>query len=139
MSKYVTGRRGQPGLLGPEGFTGPAGSPGLDATDTNECLINQGGCEQTCVNTYGSYFCECNLGYRLHTDGQSCLGKPNSWIRITSNFIDVILTNVSCRKVLSNAPFLQMWTNVCSMVHVIRDATTPLAPSGVPASKDFNF
>ena len=33
--------------------------------DINECGINNGGCEQNCVNTIGSRVCTCNYGYRL--------------------------------------------------------------------------
>ena len=41
--------------------------------DIGECYVNNGGCEHTCVNTPGSYHCECNEGYRLAADGKSCI------------------------------------------------------------------
>ena len=45
-------------------------------TDTNECAINNGGCDQLCANTQGSYWCSCNNGYVLNaTDGHTCIGK----------------------------------------------------------------
>ena len=31
--------------------------------DTNECLNTNGGCEQLCINTDGSFYCTCNSGY----------------------------------------------------------------------------
>lgn len=41
-------------------------------TDINECEKNNGACEQICVNSPGSYKCQCNDGYDLFTkDGQS--------------------------------------------------------------------
>ena len=43
-------------------------------TDDNPCLINNGGCNQTCINTFGSYMCECNDGYVLARDKHSCKG-----------------------------------------------------------------
>ena len=32
-------------------------------------------CAQVCTNTPGSYSCSCVSGYRLASDGKSCLGK----------------------------------------------------------------
>ncbi len=40
--------------------------------DQNECTNNP--CEQVCVNTDGSFFCLCNVGYALQEDGSSCEG-----------------------------------------------------------------
>ena len=40
--------------------------------DTNECMLNNGGCSQICVNTVGSYNCSCNTGYE--SIGQDCNG-----------------------------------------------------------------
>ncbi|XP_053373366.1 uncharacterized protein LOC123544865 [Mercenaria mercenaria] len=41
-------------------------------TDINECLIHNGGCQEVCTNTEGSYECECYDGRELQTDGYSC-------------------------------------------------------------------
>ena len=45
------------------------------ASETNECLTNNGGCAQICNNTFGSFTCSCNTGYSLSTDGRSCESK----------------------------------------------------------------
>uniref|UniRef100_UPI003590046C uncharacterized protein n=1 Tax=Myxine glutinosa TaxID=7769 RepID=UPI003590046C len=42
-------------------------------TDVDECLENNGGCEQLCSNVAGSFRCSCHHGYLLSPDGQSCL------------------------------------------------------------------
>ena len=43
--------------------------------DINECTINNGGCEQTCVNDVGTYNCYCRHGYNLSLNNHTCEGK----------------------------------------------------------------
>ncbi|KXJ24165.1 Tolloid-like protein 1 [Exaiptasia diaphana] len=40
--------------------------------DEDECQENKGGCHHICVNTIGSYRCECKVGYALHHDQRRC-------------------------------------------------------------------
>ena len=43
--------------------------------DLDECANGEnGGCEQTCNNTYGSYHCDCLTGYMLDEDEMGCSG-----------------------------------------------------------------
>ena len=42
--------------------------------DINECSVYNGGCNQTCTNTVGSYFCDCSEGYVLDADKHNCSG-----------------------------------------------------------------
>ncbi|XP_052794532.1 uncharacterized protein LOC128227759 isoform X2 [Mya arenaria] len=45
---------------------------GSECIDINECeLVN--GCEQICINTDGSYICDCDKGFRISYDLQKCL------------------------------------------------------------------
>ncbi|XP_052771311.1 serine-rich adhesin for platelets-like isoform X2 [Mya arenaria] len=37
-------------------------------TDIDECKVDNGGCEQQCVNTAGGYRCECESGARLYNE-----------------------------------------------------------------------
>ncbi|XP_055387901.1 uncharacterized protein LOC129616312 isoform X2 [Condylostylus longicornis] len=39
----------------------------LDCVDINECAKQNGGCDQKCVNSPGSYGCSCNTGFQLFT------------------------------------------------------------------------
>ena len=43
--------------------------------DVDECAINNGGCEQVCNNTIGSFLCKCVTGYQLDENGFNCSGK----------------------------------------------------------------
>ena len=46
------------------------------STDVNECSgIYNGGCEETCVNTLGSFRCQCTGNKTLLPDGLFCSGN----------------------------------------------------------------
>lgn len=55
-------------------------------SDINECADENGGCEGTCCNTIGSYYCRCPDGSKLGDDGKSCQGKHT----LTSEFLKTI-------------------------------------------------
>ena len=44
-------------------------------TDVDECLNNNDTCSHDCVNTEGSYYCECPTGYNLQPNKHDCEGK----------------------------------------------------------------
>ena len=44
----------------------------LMTKDENECQNNNGGCQDNCVNTVGSYICSCREGFLLQRDKHSC-------------------------------------------------------------------
>uniref|UniRef100_A0A672P1C1 Multiple EGF like domains 6 n=1 Tax=Sinocyclocheilus grahami TaxID=75366 RepID=A0A672P1C1_SINGR len=52
----------------PARFSGPSCQYDID-----ECQVHNGGCQHKCVNTRGSYHCQCNAGSRLHVDGRTCI------------------------------------------------------------------
>ena len=43
----------------------------------HQCLEETNPCNQTCVETTVSYFCECRPGYLLDSDKHSCIGEPH--------------------------------------------------------------
>ncbi|XP_059116340.1 epidermal growth factor-like protein 7 isoform X2 [Peromyscus eremicus] len=43
--------------------------------DVDECSTGEAGCPQHCVNTVGSYWCQCWEGQRPSADGRHCLPK----------------------------------------------------------------
>ena len=44
----------------------------LSAVDINECAASKGNCSQQCINTAGSYTCNCTAGYYLEADAKTC-------------------------------------------------------------------
>ena len=44
-------------------------------SDVNECNTANGGCNQICTNTIGSFLCSCNTGYELDSDQRTCVGE----------------------------------------------------------------
>ena len=46
----------------------------IKTIDIDECIANNGGCEQTCTNTIGSFTCSCTDGYKLIL-GTFCAGR----------------------------------------------------------------
>ena len=55
----------------------------LSIADIDECMGDHG-CDQTCVNTPGSYYCNCERGYQLinntECDGMVWIGYNNKII-----------------------------------------------------------
>ena len=45
-----------------------------------ECETSDNDCDQHCHNSHGSYYCTCDFGYVLETDGRSCIGIINEKI-----------------------------------------------------------
>lgn len=60
------------GCFCPSGFYG---NPELNETcqDVDECEKNNGGCDQICNNTAGSFHCSCKIGYALQSDNKTCV------------------------------------------------------------------
>lgn len=47
-----------------------------ECQDVNECGLDGDLCRDgICINTEGSYTCECGSGFEISYDGKSCIGK----------------------------------------------------------------
>ena len=57
-------------------------------TDVNECLIDNGGCDQNCTNTNGSFQCSCSTGYNLCSNAY-CIGNVKLVLMIISLKSDI--------------------------------------------------
>lgn len=47
--------------------------------DIDECKVANGRCQHKCVNTEGSYYCQCRKGFKLAPDERRCRGNQNNW------------------------------------------------------------
>nr|Q8C088.1 RecName: Full=EGF-like and EMI domain-containing protein 1; Flags: Precursor [Mus musculus]BAC27650.1 unnamed protein product [Mus musculus] len=48
-------------------------TPGFLQKNVDECAVVNGGCQQRCINTLGTFHCECDTGYRRHADERTCI------------------------------------------------------------------
>ena len=55
-------------------------------TDINECEGNHP-CSQSCINTDGSYYCNCLTGFSLDQDTISCIGILYLFILLSTELI----------------------------------------------------
>ena len=93
----------------------------------NECRTNNGGCNQTCINTIGYFECFCGIGYNLAADSLGCDGKNMFYAKFMLVRLHMIIKVVM---VIIIALHLQMWTSVePTMEDAIRHALTLLALS----------
>ncbi len=48
--------------------------------DVDECSVDNGGCfaHSSCVNTYGTFHCNCHTGYTMMPNGKQCTGTSLS-------------------------------------------------------------
>ena len=51
--------------------------------DINECLSDNGGCQQVCINTVGLYDCQCHQGYSKNVS--SCTGNDIEYMNIITH------------------------------------------------------
>ncbi|KAH1029275.1 hypothetical protein HUJ05_002540 [Dendroctonus ponderosae] len=78
----------------------------MDCQDINECAVNNGGCQQKCINSAGDFSCACNVGFELYQEN----GTASYFIEASENGKrdgDVYQVNKSCVPVMCpslNAP-----------------------------------
>ena len=63
----------------------------LSFKDVDECLTDNGGCNQTCTNIQGSFECSCGDGFTLAADNFDCDGKI---LVVNQTLFQVSITNL---------------------------------------------
>ena len=43
--------------------------------DIDECALGITVCSHICTNTYGSFLCDCYIGYKISSDNRTCVGE----------------------------------------------------------------
>uniref|UniRef100_A0A3B5L0J9 Signal peptide, CUB and EGF-like domain-containing protein 1 n=1 Tax=Xiphophorus couchianus TaxID=32473 RepID=A0A3B5L0J9_9TELE len=56
--------------------------------DVDECLDNNGGCQQVCVNTMGSYECQCKDGFFLSDNQHTCIHRSDESCAVNNGGCD---------------------------------------------------
>jgi hypothetical protein len=63
-------------------------------TDVDECKERSLDCEQTCINTVGSYYCACRDGFSLRYDNHTC--EPNQHTEAQEDRLNQAATRDRC-------------------------------------------
>ncbi|CAI9722917.1 1 isoform X1 [Octopus vulgaris] len=85
-----------------DGSVQKAGFSASFTREYDECMTDYHGCDHKCVNTLGSYRCECEIGYELHSDGKKCEDACGGFINAENgtfqspSFPDLYPTNKYC-------------------------------------------
>ena len=85
-------------------------------TDINECANNSGGCSDGCVNTEGSYYCDCPSGYELSDDKKNCVGE---WLTVNT----VHTTAIRSTALISTLPLQIIMNVLIIMVAAVMDVS----------------
>ncbi|XP_056643014.1 collagen and calcium-binding EGF domain-containing protein 1-like [Diorhabda sublineata] len=105
--------------------------------DIDECLDNNGGCQQICINEQGSYRCDCNQGFKLRNDNRTCIPEnPDNNLDPSQQavYMDVCYANCDSVVKLQNQLDL-LYEKVAALSTAIRlssYASGPPGPVGPP-------
>ena len=115
----------------------------INVKDIDECEEDNGGCEQECRNTPGSYQCHCSEGFK--EEGSSCLPDgdpsaagtlPDPTIKIVSNETSNNQCQASCEHVTKmEAKIKRLEEKITAMGTAIKlysFASGPPGPEGSP-------
>ena len=79
------------------------------SVEVNECLDNNGGCDDTCTNTDGSFECSCPPGFRLASDERTCNGNNSTVLTLSQTELH------SCIYCAEHVPHASACTNILQL------------------------
>lgn len=74
------------------------------SSDKDECSKENGGCQHECVNTFGSYSCQCRSGFVLHENKHDC----KEGISPSNLCTFILIPNLSEQPLVSMSPHLEL-------------------------------
>lgn len=114
--------------------------------DTDECLVNNGDCDQVCVNTEGSHKCECRPGFRLKNDNQTCANNNQPATRAQADTLSTTSVENGCN--MGCSALIKLKNQVTELNEMVRSLNTaiklysfaagppgPPGPSGAPGAQ----
>lgn len=66
----------------------------VSSSDKDECSKENGGCQHECVNTFGSYSCQCRSGFVLHENKHDCKEGISPYASLFLTYSFVIRTSI---------------------------------------------
>ena len=99
--------------------------------DIDECAVgsNSHGCQHTCVNTPGSYRCECNSGFLLGNDQRSC--TPGILYIRKKKFFFFLYLHPNCNFLFQNVHVPTTMEDVVIPVEIQMMGQFAAAPKGI--------
>ena len=83
--------------------------------DIDECDTNNGGCEQMCTNSVGSFMCLCNSGYIINSDDSSmCDGE--SHINLHYHAFKCVAVFYFILQILMSVPQTMVAVSMCAVI-----------------------
>lgn len=95
--------------------------------DIDECSMSASihRCQHTCVNTPGSYRCDCNSGFLLGEDKRSCLpGMLSCVFRKKIPFISGYMFQSAHATRITAAAAIRVWTQVTEPSAAVQEVIT---------------
>uniref|UniRef100_A0ABM5FU93 Collagen and calcium-binding EGF domain-containing protein 1 n=1 Tax=Pogona vitticeps TaxID=103695 RepID=A0ABM5FU93_9SAUR len=107
--------------------------------DIDECTTNNASlCPHLCINTPGSYRCECHEGYIREDDGRTCIKGDKGFSEKTDNVVKPGACCASCKEFYQiKQTVLQLKQKVALLPNNAADLSKPLTGEKVLASNAY--
>ena len=69
-------------------------------SEIDECSEGISSCNMQCVNTIGSYYCSCFLGFQLMSDNHTCEGKGKMYLLLAAISLQISMSVLTTMEVV---------------------------------------